>query len=145
MFGACKDAATLTELSRAGQVEFNQLAGSSKPIVAAINGTCLGGGLELALACTYRIATGSPRTKLGLPEVQLGLLPGAGGTQRLPRAVGIQLALTMMTTGQQLTAEKARKAGLVHEVHIGNHILHGRVVLAQSHAKQLHSIPPHPS
>jgi enoyl-CoA hydratase/long-chain 3-hydroxyacyl-CoA dehydrogenase len=94
----------------------NRLAASKRPIVAAINGSCLGGGLEVALACTYRIATSSPKTRLGLPEVQLGLLPGAGGTQRLPRTVGIAESIKLMTTGQQLKADKARKVGLVDEV-----------------------------
>ena len=67
--------------SRNGQREFDRLEAFSKPVVAAIHGACLGGGLEWALACTYRIATDSPKTSLGLPEVQLGLLPGAGGTR----------------------------------------------------------------
>ena len=67
-----------------------------KPVVAAIDGPALGGGLELALACSMRICTNSPRTVMALPEVQLGLLPGAGGTQRLPKLVGIAKALDMM-------------------------------------------------
>jgi enoyl-CoA hydratase/carnithine racemase len=94
----------------------DRLALVKKPVVAAINGACLGGGLEVALACSYRIATSSPKTKLGLPEVMLGLLPGSGGTQRLPRAVGIQEAISLMTQGKSLDAARARKAGLVHEV-----------------------------
>src|SRR5439155_6599237 len=75
-----------------------------------------GGGLELAMACKARVASDDPKTKLGLPEVQLGLLPGAGGTQRLPRLVGIEAALDMMLTGKQIDAKKARKMGLVDEV-----------------------------
>jgi enoyl-CoA hydratase/long-chain 3-hydroxyacyl-CoA dehydrogenase len=94
----------------------DRLAKCPRPVVAAINGSCLGGGLEVALACRYRIATSSPKTRLGLPEVQLGLLPGAGGTQRLPKVVGIQQAITLMTTGQQCKPEKAKKLGLVNEV-----------------------------
>ncbi len=86
---------------------------SGKPVVAAMTGTALGGGLELALACHYRIAIDSPKTKLGLPEVKLGLLPGGGGTQRLPRLVGIQKALEMMTQGLELRPQAAKDIGLI--------------------------------
>ena len=119
ILAACKTADELAALSRGGQESFNRLASIKKPVVAAINGSCLGGGAELALACSYRIASSSKKTKLGFPEVQLGLLPGAGGTQRLPKTVGIQAALTLMTTGQALSADRARKMGLVHEVRSG--------------------------
>lgn len=84
---------------------------SSKPVVAAIHGTALGGGLEVALGCHYRVAAGS--AKLGLPEVKLGLLPGAGGTQRLPRVVGVPEALAMIVTGDPIPAKKAAAIGLV--------------------------------
>lgn len=87
---------------------------ASKPIVAAIHGTALGGGLEIAMGCHYRCATRDAR--LGLPEVKLGVLPGAGGTQRLPRLAGVPLALDMMLTGKPLTAERALEAGVVDEV-----------------------------
>src|SRR5262249_7993254 len=86
-----------------------------KPVVAAIHGACLGGGLEWALACRGRVASDAPRTQLGVPEVQLGLLPGAGGTQRLPRLVGVQAALDLILTGKAVRASKARKLGLVDE------------------------------
>jgi 3-hydroxyacyl-CoA dehydrogenase len=85
-----------------------------KPLVAAIGGFALGGGLELALACHYRIAL--PRTQLGLPEVKLGILPGSGGTQRLPRAIPMAEAVRMMTTGATVTAEKAKELGLIDEI-----------------------------
>ncbi len=85
-----------------------------KPLVAAIGGFALGGGLELALACHYRVAL--PGSQLGLPEVKLGILPGSGGTQRLPRIVPMAEALKMMTTGSFITAEKAKQYGLVDEV-----------------------------
>jgi 3-hydroxyacyl-CoA dehydrogenase len=85
-----------------------------KPLVAAIGGFALGGGLELALACHYRIA--APRAQLGLPEVKLGILPGSGGTQRLPRLVPMPIAVEMMTTGNPIPAEKARELGLIDEV-----------------------------
>ena len=87
-----------------------------KPFVAAINGLALGGGLEIALACTYRIAADDPRLKLGLPEVSLGLIPGAGGTQRLPRLIGLAAALPIMIENQQINAEKAQEIGLIDEI-----------------------------
>ncbi|PKG36167.1 MULTISPECIES: 3-hydroxyacyl-CoA dehydrogenase NAD-binding domain-containing protein [Psychrobacter] len=90
-----------------------KLETSGKPVVAAMTGTALGGGLELALACHYRIAIDSPKTKLGLPEVKLGLLPGGGGTQRLPRLVGIQKALELMTQGIELRPKAALDIGLI--------------------------------
>ncbi len=94
----------------------NRLASSRIPVVAAIHGTCLGGGLEVALSCSYRICTDSPKTILGLPEVKLGLLPAAGGTQRLPRLVGLQAALDIMLTGRNVYPRSAKKMGLVDEV-----------------------------
>ena len=87
---------------------------SSKPVVAAIHGTALGGGLELALGCHFRVATKD--AKLGLPEVKLGLLPGAGGTQRLPRAVGPEMAVTMIVGGNPISAADALKNGLIEEI-----------------------------
>jgi 3-hydroxyacyl-CoA dehydrogenase len=87
---------------------------SPKPVIAAIHGTALGGGLEVALCCHYRIAV--PSAKCGLPEVHLGLLPGAGGTQRLPRIVGVEQALEMVTSGKHVDAKTARAAGLVDEI-----------------------------
>ena len=76
-------------LSRAAHAVLDRLEACRVPVVAAIHGSCLGGGTELALACRYRVASDEPKTTLGLPEVMLGLLPGAGGTQRLPRLVGL--------------------------------------------------------
>ncbi|HEV3007572.1 MAG TPA: 3-hydroxyacyl-CoA dehydrogenase NAD-binding domain-containing protein [Burkholderiales bacterium] len=89
-----------------------------KPLVAAIGGFALGGGLELALGCHYRVA--APRTQLGLPEVKLGILPGSGGTQRLPRVVPMADAVRMMTTGNTIPAEKAKELGLVDEIVTGD-------------------------
>ncbi len=120
-------------LSRAAQASMNRLASFPKPVVAAIHGACLGGGLELAMACHGRVASDDRKTKLGLPEVQLGLLPGAGGTQRLPRLVGLQAALDMMLTGRQVPARKARKMGLVDDV-VRKSIL---VQVAAEHALRL--------
>jgi len=90
------------------------IEGSPKPVVAAIHGTALGGGLEVALCCHYRVAV--PSAKCGLPEVNLGLLPGAGGTQRLPRLVGVEQALEMVTSGKHIDAKAAHAAGLVDEL-----------------------------
>ena len=88
---------------------------SGKPIVAALHGTPLGGGLELALGCHYRVSIKS--TKLGLPEVKLGLIPGAGGTQRLPRLAGIEKSLSMITSGNPISAEEALKHDIIEEVY----------------------------
>jgi len=87
---------------------------SNKPVIAAIHGTALGGGLEVALTCHYRIAV--PSARCGLPEVNLGLLPGAGGTQRLPRVVGVEKALQMVTSGQHVPASQCLEMGLVDEI-----------------------------
>src|SRR5262249_60269054 len=85
------------------------------PCVALISGACLGGGLEFALACTYRIAADDRKTLLGLPEVKLGLIPGWGGTVRLPRQVGLLAALPLILTGEMVNARQARSMGLVHD------------------------------
>ncbi|MEX2581913.1 MAG: 3-hydroxyacyl-CoA dehydrogenase NAD-binding domain-containing protein [Gemmatimonadota bacterium] len=103
-------------LAQAGHQLLARLENLGIPVVAAIEGAALGGGLEIALACSYRIASDSPKTKLGLPEVQLGLIPGAGGTQRLPRLVGLRSSLDLMLTGKQLDGRRARRVGLVDEV-----------------------------
>ena len=103
-------------LSRGGQELLARLESLSIPVVAAIHGACLGGGLETALACRYRIASDHPKTVLALPEVQLGLIPGAGGTQRLPRLIGLQRALDMILTGRTVRARKAYQMGLVDEL-----------------------------
>jgi 3-hydroxyacyl-CoA dehydrogenase len=97
-----------------GRRPYDVLDGSAKPVVAAIHGYALGGGLEIALACHYRVAV--PSAKLGLPEVQIGLLPGAGGTQRLPRLIGPKAALEMITSGRHVPAEEAKKLGVVDEI-----------------------------
>ena len=103
-------------LSRSGQALLDKLETLKIPVVAAIHGACLGGGLETALACRYRIATDHPKTVLALPEVQLGLIPGAGGTQRLPRLIGLQRALDMILSSRNVRAKKAWQMGLVDEL-----------------------------
>lgn len=122
MINDCKTKEDVIAMTRQGQVIFSQLEQLNVPIVAAINGACLGGGLELAMACHARVCSDNAKTALGLPEVQLGLLPGGGGTQRLPKLVGVQKALDMMLTGKQLRAKQALKAGLVNDV-VPNSIL----------------------
>jgi 3-hydroxyacyl-CoA dehydrogenase/enoyl-CoA hydratase/3-hydroxybutyryl-CoA epimerase len=118
MLAKVKTQAEAAALSRGGQQAMARLEelGKKKPIVAAIHGPALGGGLELALACTYRIASDDTKTTLGLPEVQLGLIPGAGGTQRLPQLIGIAQALDIILAGKAVKASKARKLGIIDEV-----------------------------
>ena len=115
-FNDMTSAAEAEMLSRQGHVLLNRMAAFPKPIVAAIHGATLGGGLEVALACHYRIASDDPKTVLALPEVKLGLLPGGGGTQRLPRLVGLQAALDMMLTGKNIYPRQAKKMGLVDDL-----------------------------
>jgi 3-hydroxyacyl-CoA dehydrogenase / enoyl-CoA hydratase / 3-hydroxybutyryl-CoA epimerase len=95
---------------------YRKLETCGKPLVAAINGIALGGGLELALACHYRIAADNPATRLGLPEVLVGLLPGAGGTQRLPRLIGVRDAMQIMVEGTHLTVAEAAAKKIVDKV-----------------------------
>ncbi len=99
-----------------GQSILNKIAKLKVPTYAIINGACMGGGLELALACDFRIATTNPKTKLALPEVNLGFIPGFGGTQRLPRVVGLKNALDLILTGKAIDGKKAKKMKLVHEL-----------------------------
>lgn len=103
-----------------GNLKFNMLLRSletcGKPVAAAINGTALGGGLEVTLACHYRVVSNKPKTQIGLPEAKVGLLPGGGGTQRLPRLIGAQAALPLILQGTALTPEKAVQAGICHKL-----------------------------
>src|SRR5688572_5109503 len=125
-----------TEKSRVQPVlpELNDLQDNlKKPLVAAIGGFALGGGLELALGCHYRVAM--PKAQLGLPEVKLGLLPGSGGTQRLPRVVPMAEAVRMMTTGTPVAGDKAKQLGLVDEIVQGD-LLEGAVAFAKELIKQ---------
>lgn len=115
-FASFKSPHDATQVSAMGQELLNRLEKLPVPVVAAIHGACLGGGLEVALACRYRIATNDPSTVLALPEVQLGVIPGMGGTQRLPRQIGLQAALDMILAGRNIRAAKAIKMGLVDEV-----------------------------
>ncbi|TNE68768.1 fatty acid oxidation complex subunit alpha FadJ [bacterium] len=119
--------------TRPGNELLNSLEHFKKPIVAAIHGACLGGGLEVALACDSRVCTDSSKTKFGLPEVKLGLLPGGGGTQRLPRLIGLQKSLDIMLTGKNVYPRQAKRMGLV-DVMVHKHAL---IDVALEHAKKL--------
>jgi len=99
-----------------GQAVFGKIAALPFPVVAAMDGACVGGGLELVLACHFRMARDSEKTRSGLPEVRLGIIPGFGGTQRLPRLIGIQRALDFILTGKTVNAKRAYKAGVVDRV-----------------------------
>lgn len=112
MLDACKTEAEAEELAKRGQDVFNRISALKFPVVSAIHGVCLGGGFELALACDYRVCSDDDKTRLGLPEVQLGLLPGSGGTQRLPRLIGLLPSLDIILTGKQIRAKKALKLGM---------------------------------
>ena len=103
------------ELVRRGQGLFERVARLPFPTVAAIDGACLGGGTELALSCDYRVMSDSEKSRIGLPEVRLGIFPAWGGTTRLPRLVGLTAALDLILTGKTLDARRARKFGLVDE------------------------------
>lgn len=116
MIAGCRTAQQAESLAREGQQLMAEIAGLPVPVVAAIHGACLGGGLELALACHRRVCTSDDKTLLGLPEVKLGLLPGSGGTQRLPRLVGVSRALEIILSGRMLRPRQALKLGLVDEV-----------------------------
>ncbi|MDP9177724.1 MAG: fatty acid oxidation complex subunit alpha FadJ [Gemmatimonadota bacterium] len=111
-----KTAADAERMSHDGQLLLDSVERMRTPLVCAIHGACLGGALELSLAAAYRIATDHPKTVLALPEVQLGLIPGAGGTQRLPRLIGVRAALDIILTGKNVRAKKAFQIGLVDEL-----------------------------
>jgi 3-hydroxyacyl-CoA dehydrogenase / enoyl-CoA hydratase / 3-hydroxybutyryl-CoA epimerase len=115
-FVQLSSAAEAERLSAEGQEMLDRVARFPKPVAAGIHGACLGGGFEFALACHYRVATDHPKTQIGLPEVQLGLLPGAGGCQRLPRLVGARAALDMILAGKAERAAKAFRLGMVDEL-----------------------------
>lgn len=115
-FVRLRTAEEATALTRDAQEMVNRLEAFPKPVVVAIHGACVGLGLELSLACSWRVATDHPKTVLGLPEVQIGILPGAGGCQRLPRLIGLRAALDIILAGKSERAQKAFKLGLVDEL-----------------------------
>lgn len=113
---ASDDAATLFDRTCELHRALRKLETCGKPVAAALPGSTLGGGLEIALACHYRVAADNARARFGLPEVTLGLLPGGGGTQRLPRLIGVQKALPMLLEGKRIKAAEALKLGIVDAV-----------------------------
>src|SRR5690349_17569093 len=111
---AAQDPVSAKEYAQRGQSVLNLIENLGKPVIACINGFALGGGCEIAMACTIRLA--SETAKLGQPEVKLGIIPGYGGTQRLPRLVGKGIAMQLLLTGEMITAQEAYRIGLVNEV-----------------------------
>ena len=111
---AQNDAVTAKEYTHRGQSVLNLIENLGKPVIACINGFALGGGCEIAMACTMRLA--SETAKLGQPEVKLGIIPGYGGTQRLPRLVGKGIAMQLLLSGEMISAQEAHRIGLVNEV-----------------------------
>ena len=132
MLTAITSGAEAIALARRGQAVFQRLADLSVPTVAAIHGACVGGGLEFALACSFRVASDGEPTRLGFPEVQLGILPAWGGTQRAPRVAGLQEALKLILTGRLVSARRAAKIGLVDQVVSEGHLLDAARELARA-------------
>src|SRR5437660_10463253 len=124
------DAVKGKENTHRGQSVLNLIENLGKPVIACINGFALGGGCEIAMACTMRLA--SENAKLGQPEVKLGIIPGYGGSQRLPRLVGKGLAMQLLLTGEMITAQEAHRIGLVNEVVSANQLIGRAEAIAQS-------------
>ena len=131
IFGTIKTRQQSLERSEATHARLMRIEDAGKPLVAAIHGTALGGGLEVAMSCHYRVM--APDAKVGQPEVLLGIIPGAGGTQRLPRLCGAVMAIEMCTAGKPVAAARARSAGIVDHIVTG-HLLDGAIEYARSKA-----------
>lgn len=128
------DPAGAEQLARDGQAAIDQLASMPKLTICAINGLALGGGLELAMACDLRFAV--DHAKVGQPEINLGIIPGFGGTQRLPRIVGVGRAMEMLISGDPISAEQAKAYGLVNEVYSADELMPAALKLAKRVATQ---------
>ncbi|MET3506062.1 enoyl-CoA hydratase [Halalkalibacter oceani] len=128
-FTTIKDGAEFAEMARLGQQVFERMEHYPKPIIAAIHGAALGGGLELAMACHIRLSTED--AKLGLPELQLGLIPGFAGTQRLPRYVGTAKAAEMLLTSEPINGKEAKELGLVNSLHSERSLIEEALKLAR--------------
>jgi enoyl-CoA hydratase/carnithine racemase len=126
---AQNDAVSAKEYTHRGQSVLNLIENLGKPVIACINGFALGGGCEIALACTLRLA--SENARLGQPEVKLGIIPGYGGTQRLPRLVGKGVAMQLLLTGEMITAQEALRVGLVNEVTASTDLISRAEAIAQ--------------
>lgn len=126
---AQNDAVSAKEYTHRGQSVLNLIENLGKPVIACINGFALGGGCEIALACTMRLA--SENAKLGQPEVKLGIIPGYGGTQRLPRLVGKGIAMQLLLAGEMITAQEALRIGLVNEVTAASDLIARAEAIAQ--------------
>jgi 3-hydroxyacyl-CoA dehydrogenase/enoyl-CoA hydratase/3-hydroxybutyryl-CoA epimerase len=131
MFARVKKKGDFEPITREGHAALARMEASKKPIVAAIHGACLGAGTEIALACHARIAAQDSSTHLALPEMMLGLLPGGGGTQRLPRLIGMQRSLDILLTGKKVYAKSALKLGLVDRLTTRESLLDGAVAFAR--------------
>lgn len=130
------------QLAQKGQQVYNQLEALPFPTVAAISGPCVGGGCEMVLACKYRIISDQPSSIIGLPEIKLGILPGFGGTQRLPRLIGLPKALDIILAGKTLRPKQALKVGLVDEVIPHSAILkHAESIILGTAQKKSHTVP----
>lgn len=127
---------TTNDAIRRGQTVFQKLAELPFPTVSAIHGFCMGGGTEISLACRYRVASNDASTKIGLPEVKLGIFPGWGGSARLPRLVGAPAAMDVMLTGRNLSAKAAKEMGLVDKVVPPEHLLDAAVELCKRGAER---------
>ena len=134
-FQKIADPAQAAALARTGQAVFNRLAGLAFPSVALIHGNCLGGGLELALACSYRVAREDDATRLGLPEVRLGIHPGFAGTVRLPPLIGDLAAIDLILSGRTVSARQALGLGLVDEIVPERHLLHAAHAFVARHPR----------
>lgn len=128
------DPAAAEQLARDGQAAIDQLASMPKLTICALNGLALGGGLELAMACDLRLAV--DHAKVGQPEINLGIIPGFGGTQRLPRIVGVGRAMEMLISGDPISAAQAKAYGLVNEVYSAEELMPAAMKLAQKAAAQ---------
>ena len=129
--GSVDSAALGKKLAQQGQDVFAKIAKLKCPSIAAISGPCVGGGCELALACTYRVISDHAASQIGLPEIKLGIIPGFGGTQRLPRLIGVPRALDIILAGKTLKPKQALKAGLVHAIFTPDEILERAVEVAR--------------
>jgi 3-hydroxyacyl-CoA dehydrogenase/enoyl-CoA hydratase/3-hydroxybutyryl-CoA epimerase len=140
------------EVSRKGQLIFDKVTNLPYPTIAVIDGACMGGGTEFSLTCTYRLASDNPKTKIGLPEVNLGIIPGWGGTQRLPRLIGLQRSLGIILTGKSLDGKRAFRSGLVDKlipkelvnetaIEFARAVMRGENVLRRSRRKQKGFMP----